>query len=171
MCYWSLKKNKCLIVWFPVRARTCPQDKSDTHIQQEEIWLYGILILFFSSVFLVDSWLGPLVPLSLFSSLPSVFLASLLSFFSDFSDFFSSFLVDGVLIRKKNIKIQWGKFSLEDFHNFRRCEIPYLLALSLDAVFLSPMLLPELDFSSLSFFNSFLEGSPFTYFFFQKQIG
>lgn len=120
MCYGSLKRNRCLNVWFPVRARTWTQDKSDTQIQQEEIWLYGILILFFSSVFLVDSWLGPLVPLSLFSSLPSVFLASLLSFFSDFSDFFSSFLVDGVLIRKKNTKIQLWKFSLRGFSQFQK---------------------------------------------------
>lgn len=68
----------------------------------------------------MDSWLGPLAPLSLFSSLPSVFLASLLSFFSDFSDFFSSFLVDGVLVRKETHKCKWGKFNLKDYDDFRR---------------------------------------------------
>jgi len=61
------------------------------------------------------------------------------------------------------------KIQLKGFSQLQKThDISYLLALSLDAVFLSPVLLPEPDFSSLSFFNSFLEGSPFTCIFIPK---
>lgn len=90
---------------------------------------YGILIRFFSSLFLIDSDVGPLAPLSFFSSF-STFLDSLPSFFSDFSDdLFSSFLTEACVLtissqkrtQNENYYINVPKKSIYSLKNILTC--------------------------------------------------
>lgn len=128
------------------------------------IWhTYSFLFFSFFSGFLIRATCS-IITLLIFTF---CFLGFFTFFFFRFLWFLFFFFGWWSSYKEKEHKNPVRKIQLRGF-SLRRCEIPYLLALSLDAVFLSPTLLPELDFSSLSFFNSFLEGSPFTYYFFSK---